>query len=161
MKLKLTLTAFILGAFCSLLPCHAQEEEAADKDDLESLLKSTGWDVLIGTWLNPKGEEFIFSWQYPGTTLKMEAEVGGVKRTSIYVKRPNSKVANAFAYDSAGGSNFGSCVFSKGIAKFEMSYHLPDSGELQTMKFQYTLTSKDGFEAKMESSEHIYKYTRK
>lgn len=156
MKFNPTFVAFTISFF-SILFSTAQQK--AD-DNLGTLMTSTGWDALIGTWLNPEGEEFIFSWQYPDTALKMEAEVGGVKRASIYVKRANSDVANAFAFSSDGSSNLGTCTFSKGIAQFVMTY-LTDKGETKEMKFKYTLTSEDTFEVKMENSDHIYKYKRK
>lgn len=156
MTFKLTFTTLVLS-LCSVLTSFSQEEA---EDNLGALLKSTGWDVLIGTWLNPAGEEFIFSWRHPDTVLEMKAEVDGVKRTSIYVKRPKSHGVNAFAYNSNSGSSFGACVFSKGIAKFVMKAYT-ESGEIAEMRFQYTLTGENTFEVKMEGSEHIYKYTRK
>lgn len=156
MKLKLTLLALTLS-FCSALSSSSQEEA---KDNFGTLLKSTGWDVLIGTWLNPAGEEFVFSWQHADTALKMEAEVGGIKRNSVYVKRPNSNVANAFAYDSNGGSSFGNCTFAKEGIQFVMKTY-SETGELKEMKFTYTLTSETTFEVKMEGNDHVFKYTRK
>ena len=157
MKMKLTLTAL---AIClgSVSISSSQEE---GEDNLATLLKSTGWDVLIGTWLNPSGEEFIFSWQYPGAALEMAAEVDGVKRASIYVKRAKSNKVNVFAYDSGGSSSFGTCTFSKGIAEFVMNTNVPGTSEIQEMKFKYTLTGVDAFEATMEGHDHVYKYTRK
>jgi len=157
MKLKLTLTALAVG-LCSVLISSSQEEA---EDNLATLLKSNGWDVLIGTWLNPSGEEFIFSWQYPGTALEMVAEVNGVKRSSIYVKQAKSATVNVFAYDSSGGSSYGTCTFSKGIAEFVMKTNAPGTNELREMKFKYTLTNDDAFEATMEGHDHVYKYTKK
>ena len=157
MKFKLTLFALAVS-LCSILISSSQEEA---EDNLATLLKSTGWDALIGTWLNPSGEEFIFSWQYPGTALKMVAEVNGVKRSSIYVKRAKSDAVSVFAYDSSGGSSFGTCTFTKGIAEFVMNTYIPSTGELRKMKFKYTLTDVNAFEAKMEGNDHVYNYTRK
>ena len=57
--------------------------------------------------------------------------------------------------------SFGTCTFSKGIAEFVMNTYIPGTGELQEMKFKYTLTDANAFEAKMEGSDHVYKYTRK
>ena len=156
MKLRLTLTTLAI-TFCSILTATSQD---LSKDNFGTLLKSTGWDVLIGTWLNPNGDEFVFSWQHPDKALKMEAEVNGIKRSSIYVKRPESNVANAFAFDSNGGSSFGSCAFSKDSIEFVMSTYT-DKGKLQEMKFKYTLTSESTFEVKMDGSDHVYKYKKK
>ena len=152
MKFKVTLTALAV----SLLSVFVTTAQDKAEDNLESLLKSSGWDTLVGTWLNPSGEEFVFSWQYPGTALQMSAETGGTKRSSIYVRQAKSDTVNVFAYDAGGSSTFGTCTFSEGVAEFVMN-----TGTGQQMKFKYTLTGKDAFEATMEGHDHVYKYTRK
>lgn len=122
--------------------------------DLAGLLKDTGWDKVIGTWVSG-GTETTFTMK--GADLHSLTKMGDTERnTTLKLDGGTVKVDSA---DNKGGTSGGTAVFSAGKAVFTIKSN-PAEGEARELTINYTLDG-DSLSVQMEGSDSATTFTRK
>ncbi len=107
-------------------------------DNLESALKETGWDKIVGLWGDGTGNTSTFAWKFPGTVLESVSKMGDTERFTMFVRNAKSGAISVISADNKGGSSRGDCEFSTGKAVFKITAAYPDGTEANLV-IHYTL----------------------
>lgn len=144
MKKLLPLTiAFATGCLAFFSPT------ASAADNLGAVLKETGWDALIGTWVDPetKGEntKTTFAWKYEGELIESITWQAKKETTTLFGR--NLKTGKVFvaSADDVGGCSTGEVTFEKGLATFNISF-AAHTGEAGDLVITYRLVDPDTLE---------------
>jgi len=128
-------------------------------DDLGSLFKQTGWDKVVGTWVNDKGVEATFSWKTPGTVLQSITKMGDVERTTLLERNASGNIDVASA-DNKGGKSSGTAEFSANKAVFKIESKGADGTE-RKLTINYALPDADTLTVQLEGQPSATTFTRK
>ena len=121
----------------------------AKGDDLGKIFTDTGWDKLVGTWVNEDASnETTFSWKYAGRVFQSITKMGQNETTTLICRNPVSGVTYVYSAGSHGGSSSGTATFEKGKAVFEITAATPDGKDVK-MEITYWLTDADTLEVKV------------
>lgn len=129
-------------------------------DNLEAHFKATGWDKLIGTWVDANGTETTFGWKYPGSVVQSITRMGDVERISLIVKNPETGDSYVFSVDNMGGSSHGTCEFTEGTAVFNISFN-DHKGNSGSFDITYKLIDEGNMEVHVGGQPEPLKLTKK
>jgi hypothetical protein len=134
-KLKLTiLMLFFIGS------------SAIAEENFGSLITKTGWDKIIGTWVDAetKGKQTksTFAWKYEGTVLQSVTNLPDRETLSIFTFNPNTGKVWVGSADTLGASSKGEVEFTKGVATFKIAY-VTEKGKAGDAEIKYTLADEN------------------
>ena len=127
------------------------------EDDLGKIFKDTGWNRILGTWVQ-EGGETTFSWKYEGKVLQAIAKQGENEITTLLVAHPKTREVFVSSVTSLGGSSRGTVKFQSDSAEFNITAVMPDGFEVKS-KAIYKLVGDDTLE--VDTGERTMKLTRK
>lgn len=115
-------------------------------ENLGEIISDTGWDKLIGTWVDEKTKGEInrstFSWRYQDTVLETITEQPGKETTSLFGLNPKTGKVFVVAADSAGASSSGDVEFKEGVVLFKVSY-ITETAIEGEVEIKYVLVDDD------------------
>ncbi len=133
---------------------NPQEKDDDDEDAKQSkpktladVLKRSGWDRLIGTWVDEasQGEGLKLSFQWKIKERVIEAESIDPSRTSVSLISLNAANGDTFQVgaDSTGSSNLGTWTFKKDDAAVLNLGYTDGDGNKGQITLRYQLTDDD------------------
>ena len=138
----------VYGVFAIALGLSTTQVSAADT--LMDKLKASGWDGIIGTWVDEetggKNNTTTYAWKIKDRVIEVNAKDPGNESVSLMgVNAGNGQVFMAGA-DKQGASSLGEWkINGNGIAVLSLAYTGAD-GQPGTLQIQHKLVSKDKME---------------
>ncbi len=120
-------------------------------EKLSTIVAETGWERLIGTWVDPetKGEnnKTTFAWKYEGAVIESTSvtKIPNKVTTTLFGRNQKTGAVFVMSADSAGGTSSGEVVFTKGLATFKIGY-VSETADVGNLEIRYTLVDKDTLE---------------
>jgi hypothetical protein len=116
------------------------------EDNLGSLLTETGWDKIVGTWVDAetkgKKTKSSFAWKYEGTVLESITNLPDRETLSIFGRDLKTGKVFVASADSIGASSTGKVEFTKEAATFKIAY-ITEKGEAGNAEIKYTLVDEN------------------
>ena len=106
---------------------------AAAADDLGEILRQTGWDRVLGTWVDAETQgatlKLTYAWKFKDKVVAITARAG--ERESVALVGVNAKTGDVYsmAADNQGGASFGKWRLEGGDAILELAYIRGDGRE--------------------------------
>jgi len=104
-------------------------------ENLESMLRESGWDRMIGTWVDAKTggkmHKSVTSWRFKDQVLESSSEdlLQGKKEVSLMIYNPKKDEVYHVSADDKGGSSSGKWTFTKDEAILDLGFVTPDKEE--------------------------------
>ncbi len=128
-------------------------------DQLGKVLGETGWDRLVGTWVDQEtqGESTTttFGWKYDGTVMVSETKMPQASTTTMMGHNAATDEIYVFSVSSTGGFSKGSCAFEKDKATFTIT--ITDAeGEISEKVLNYELLDDDTLQLKIDDRTLVF-----
>ena len=150
-----------------LTVAQPKPEEKNDEDakqskpkNLTDALKRSGWDRLIGTWVDEgskgKGLKLSFRWKIKGRVIEAESIDPG--RTSVSLISVNAANGDIFQVgaDSTGSSHLGTWTFKKDDAAFLNLSYTDGNGTQGQITLRYELIDDDTLDFTLATAPPIH-----
>jgi hypothetical protein len=147
--MKVTDIKTVAVAWLGLIVIAMSGAALQSAEKLSTLVSATGWDSIIGTWVDPetkgKNNQTTFAWKYEGAVIESITKMPHKETTSLFGRNQKTGAVFVMSADSAGGTSSGEVVFTKGLATFKISY-VSETAEAGSLEIRYTLIDKDTME---------------
>ena len=111
-------------------------------DDLGTELRKSGWDRIIGTWVDPetKGTQHkvTYAWKYKDTVIEIVNRGREKETTALMGRNPKSGEVFHVAADNQGGSSIGKWRVENGEAVLGLLF-VTGTGEEGGLEIRHTL----------------------
>ena len=134
-------------------------------ESLGDVLRQSGWDRIIGTWIDAdtKGAkmEIDYAWKFKDRVIEIKTRAGDKESVALLGRNPKTgKVFNAAA-DNQGGSSIGEWTLEDGQVVLRLAF-VTGAGVEGTLKIMQRLEDKDTLIVTVELPEPVtFKMVRK
>ena len=112
-------------------------------DNLGNVLRKSGWDRIIGTWVDAETQgakiRFTYSWRFKNQVIEATSQEGHKKSFSLMGHNPKKGEVFHVSVDDQGGSSIGKWTFEENEATLGLLFvtGTGDEGVLQIrLKFE-------------------------
>lgn len=136
--------AFTLAALTTILLLGGTPDAPAG--DLGTELRESGWDRIIGTWVDPETRgtrhRVTYRWRYKDKVIEVSNRQGGKETTALMGRNPKSGELFHVAADNEGGSSIGKWTFKNGEAALGVLF-VTGTGEEGGLQIRHRLEDDD------------------
>lgn len=133
-KILSSVSLFVITSILSL---------PAAGEDMASVLRESGWDSVIGTWVDSetKGQkrQLKFEWLYKDKAIKITNHDGDQKGTALMAYHPNTGEVTHASVDNQGGGSMGKWSIIDGDAVLDMVF-VSGSGDEGGLQVRHRLS---------------------
>ena len=119
---------------------------SADAENLGDILRESGWDRIIGTWVDAetKGNRFkaTYAWKFKNTVVEITSKNGEKETVAIMGRHAKTGDVYNLAADNEGGSSIGKWGLEEGDAVLELRY-VTGQGKEGGVKLRHHLEDDD------------------
>lgn len=115
---------------------------SAPAETLGDMLRTAGWDKIIGTWVDAdtKGKNIRvkYAWKYEDHAIQVTSKMGEIHSTGLIGRNAATGEVFMSGINSKGGATLGKWVEEDGDAVLEAGF-VSDTGEEGTMRIRHHL----------------------
>jgi len=149
MNTKISRTVTITLVLLSLMAFSASQIQSAETKKLSTIVSETGWDRILGTWIDPetkgKNNKTTFAWKYEDMVIESITKMPHKVTTSLFGRNQKTGAVFVMSADSAGGTSSGEVVFTKGLATFKITY-VSETADEGSLEIRYSLIDENTME---------------
>ena len=131
---------------CATIALVFASPSAFASDNLGNVLRETGWDRIIGTWVDAETRgaksQTTYSWRFKNQVIETTSKEGRKNTVSLMGRNPNKGEVFHVSADDQGGNFIGRWTFEKDKATLGLLF-VTGTGDEGGLKIQMRLEDAD------------------
>lgn len=122
------------------------QPSAANAETLGDMLRESGWDRILGTWVDADSDgtmfQLTYAWKFQDTLIEVSSQGPSRKSTGLIGRHPKTGAVHSVGADDKGGGSIGTWGTEGDDAVLDMSY-VTAEGEEGSVQVRYHLEDDD------------------